>query len=152
MKYASTMAMSLAGFLSVLPVLVGCRISMDSEDMAYPTYGGSWQRTNREGGRVGSLFDPAGGKLSSLVDRDQPPTPDAIERQKNSGSSRVTPGEQMEGVSPSDRDDSTDPTKGLMDRKLDDIKEEKEQQLRQRNLEDIEVRSSNRSLGDLSQR
>ncbi|MEM6472873.1 MAG: hypothetical protein AAF802_25150 [Planctomycetota bacterium] len=41
----------------------GCRLCCDLEDAAYPAFGGSWTRTSRDSGRVGSLADP-GGALS----------------------------------------------------------------------------------------
>ena len=50
--------------------------------MDYPAYGGSWQRTVRDSGRVGSIFDSAGGKVAELADRDQPLPTDAQERQQ----------------------------------------------------------------------
>ena len=120
----------------------GCRTSFDTYDMDYPAYGGAWQRTNRECGRVGSLFDPAGGKVASLVDRDEPPTPDVMERLKNSGSTdpdRQENNRDSDGA-PSDVRQEVDPTDELMQRRLEDIKEEKEDELRQRQLEDIEIR------------
>lgn len=50
--------------------LTGCRLCCDLEDAAYSSYGGAWERTHRNSGRVGSLFDPAGAKSSQLVPRD----------------------------------------------------------------------------------
>ena len=50
--------------------------------MDYPAFGGSWQRTVRDAGRVGSVFDSAGGKVSDLTARDQPLSTDALERQQ----------------------------------------------------------------------
>ena len=38
--------------------------------MDYPTYGGAWQRTRRDGGRVGSIFDPAGARTAAVVPRE----------------------------------------------------------------------------------
>jgi hypothetical protein len=52
-------------------VVTGCTIPSDCGDLDYPTYGGAWQRTRRDGGRVGSVFDPAGARSATLVDRDQ---------------------------------------------------------------------------------
>ena len=59
-------------FLIMLTPLFGCRLCSDCEDMDYPAYGGSWQRTVRDSGRVGSIFDSAGGKVSELTSRDEP--------------------------------------------------------------------------------
>lgn len=59
----------------------GCRLCCDLEDAAYSAYGGAWERTNRESGRVGSLFDPAGAKVADLAPRDSTgDKTDAIER------------------------------------------------------------------------
>jgi len=48
----------------------GCRICCDGEDLAYSAYGGIWQRTIRESGRVGSVFDPGGARVADLSPRD----------------------------------------------------------------------------------
>lgn len=50
----------------------GCRLCCDSEDIAYPAYGGVWERIERNQGRVGSLYDPAGARASNLTDRNAP--------------------------------------------------------------------------------
>lgn len=84
--------------LAMILSSVGCRICPDCEDMAYPAYGGAWERTIRDSGRVGSLFDPAGGRSSSLVNKNQPKQPDEIERMRQA--------EEREGSeSDADRDD-----------------------------------------------
>ena len=64
--------------------------------MDYPAFGGSWQRTVRDSGRVGSIFDSAGGKVANLTDRDQPLPTDALERQQQGlrHGGNVRPGEQ----------------------------------------------------------
>lgn len=46
---------------SPLAALAGCAMCCAPFDYAYPTYGGKWQRTDREHGRVGSLFTPQAG-------------------------------------------------------------------------------------------
>ena len=51
-------------------VIAGCTIPSDCGDLDYPTYGGAWERTRRDGGRVGSIFDPAGARVSTLAPRD----------------------------------------------------------------------------------
>jgi hypothetical protein len=53
-------------------MLSGCTIPSDCGDLDYPTYGGAWQRTRRDSGRVGSIFDPAGARAPSLTARDDP--------------------------------------------------------------------------------
>lgn len=50
----------------------GCALPSDCGDLDYPTYGGAWQRTRRDAGRVGSVFDPAGARLPTLSPRDTP--------------------------------------------------------------------------------
>jgi hypothetical protein len=47
----------------------GCRLCCNREDIAYPAYGGIWQRLDRNEGRVGSLFDPAGARVPDLSPR-----------------------------------------------------------------------------------
>ena len=51
---------------------LGCRLCCDGEDIAYPAYGGVWERTLRNEGRVGSLYAPAGARTAELTDRNQP--------------------------------------------------------------------------------
>ena len=63
-------AIALAG--AMLTVGSGCRLCCDLEDQAYSAYGGKWQRTDRDHGRVGSLFEPAGGVTSDLSEREIP--------------------------------------------------------------------------------
>lgn len=53
-------------------LISGCTLPSDHGDLDYPTYGGRWQRTRRDGGRVGSVFDPAGARTATLTDRDAP--------------------------------------------------------------------------------
>ncbi|QDV68480.1 hypothetical protein Poly24_21890 [Rosistilla carotiformis] len=50
-----------------LTLLGGCRICGSDDDCAYPSYGGSWERTNRNHGRVGSIFAPAGAKVAGTA-------------------------------------------------------------------------------------
>ncbi len=59
-------------------VLTGCTIPSDCGDLDYPTYGGAWQRTRRDSGRVGSVFDPAGARSPALVQRDQEDDPENV--------------------------------------------------------------------------
>ncbi len=49
--------------------LGGCRLCQDCGDLDYPTYGGAWERTIRDRGRVGSVFDPAGAQSGKMSDR-----------------------------------------------------------------------------------
>lgn len=38
------------------PFLSGCSTCCSTDDYNYPTYGGKWERTDRQYGRVGSIF------------------------------------------------------------------------------------------------
>ncbi|TWU55040.1 hypothetical protein [Rubripirellula reticaptiva] len=122
--------------------LGGCRICADCEDLAYPAYGGAWQRTNRESGRVGSVFDPGGAKLSELVNRDDPSQPDEIIRELQSQKKKAAdedddPRDSGEANEPKSKEPNVD---RLRDRKLEDIENEDEERLRNKSLDDIEVR------------
>lgn len=55
--------------LGSLILVGGCRLCADCDDDAYASYGGAWQRTNRDAGRVGSVFDPGGSRASDLSQR-----------------------------------------------------------------------------------
>lgn len=48
------------GLASILLLATGCTICADCDLDSYNAYGGRWQRTDRDAGRVGSLFHPAG--------------------------------------------------------------------------------------------
>lgn len=126
---------------------IGCQISLDNHDLDYPTYGGAWQRTTRNAGRVGSIFDPAGAKVATLVDRDQPPTPDFIERMKQGGDGIIEPDRSSDSAvePPSVETQEIDPTEELMKRELDDIEEDGEEALRDRQLDEIEIRVKRKS-------
>ena len=50
--------------LAVLVVTAaGCTMCPDCDIDSYGAYGGRWQRTQRNSGRVASLFDPAGAQV-----------------------------------------------------------------------------------------
>ena len=141
--FYSVSIFSLAFF--VLP-LGGCRICLDTHDLDYPAYGGAWQRTQRDSGRVGSVFDPGGAKVAALVEREDPPTPDVMERMKQSAEGTQDPDRQpgFEGDSSSEEFEEMDPTPELMEKNLEDIEEEQDSDLRERRLEDIEIRIKRR--------
>ncbi|MGB7327369.1 MAG: hypothetical protein WBD31_21010 [Rubripirellula sp.] len=126
--------------------LGGCRICADCEDLAYPAYGGSWQRTNRESGRVGSVFDPGGAKMSELVNRDDPSQPDEIIRELQSQKKKAADSDDEMDDDSNDSGDADEPKSKepnvdrLRDRKLEDIENEDEERLRNKSLDDIEVR------------
>ena len=129
--------------------LGGCRICADCEDLDYPAYGGAWQRTLRNSGRVGSVFDPGGAKAGNLVDRTAPEEPDQIERNRQESQSQdpdmTDPGEidSPDRGNPDDgRDEGSmrDREDRLRNRGLDDIESDGEDELRRKGLDDIEVR------------
>ena len=82
----------------------GCRLCCDSEDVAYGAYGGAWERTHRDSGRVGSLFDPGGARVSNLSPRD------SVEGAEDARS-RILPPEDGMRDEPSEtpREDSPEP-------------------------------------------
>ncbi|QDT04183.1 hypothetical protein K227x_25720 [Rubripirellula lacrimiformis] len=131
--------------IAALP-LGGCRICADCEDLAYPAYGGAWQRTNRDSGRVGSVFDPGGAKMAALTNRDEPDHPDEIirERQQLKKQQRGDDGDMQENENWDEDGPNTDDEEPrrpyLRDRTLDDIETPNEDTLRQKSLDDIEVR------------
>ncbi len=45
----------------------GCTICASPDLESYTTYGGVWHRTDREHGRVGSVFAPAGSRVGSSL-------------------------------------------------------------------------------------
>ena len=57
--------------LAALVTPLGCVLPSDAGDLDYPTYGGAWQRTRRDGGRVGSIFDPGGGSTAAMSPRSE---------------------------------------------------------------------------------
>ncbi len=68
------------GILCGVMLVGGCRLCADCDDDAYPSYGGSWQRTKRDTGRVGSIFDPGGSRASDLSARAQSDSPNVTNR------------------------------------------------------------------------
>lgn len=139
----------LIAFLFTIAPLGGCRICSDCEDLDYSAYGGAWERTLRDRGRVGSVFDPGGAKVSSLVDRDEPESQTDIERKRQGerDSDDETPESDEEtpddGDEPSEDDDADslrEKAKELRDQELDDIESDREDELRKKGLDDIEVR------------
>jgi len=101
------------GMLSViaclgLMMIGGCRVCDSCDDCAYPTYGGSWERTNRNHGRVGSIFAPAGAKVASTGTASLP------------ASETWNPNATVEAE---DQDDDEDDTKSLLDDLEEDLPE-----------------------------
>jgi hypothetical protein len=121
--------MALAAVVVCGGMLAGCTIPSDCGDLDYPTYGGAWQRTRRDSGRVGSVFDPAGARTATLSPRELPETDGQTRSARDSILSTPPdtmrdPGDQRRGdddplrqPSPSDR---PNPDR-LRDLQLDDI-------------------------------
>lgn len=134
---------SLLCIAALLP-LAGCRICADCDEAAYAAYGGSWQRTVRDSGRVGSIFDPAGGLAPELSSRDTPMNPDELERERQDALDKEeTDPDRMESYERPDSSDEEvpkDKADELRQRKLEDIEEEQEEELRMKELDDINVR------------
>lgn len=55
------------GLLLSLACGAGCSICASPDLEAYPATGGLWQRTDRDHGRVGSVFAPAGYRVDPVV-------------------------------------------------------------------------------------
>lgn len=132
----------------VLMSLAGCRLCDNSEDFAYPTYGGAWQRTVRDGGRVGSVFDPAGARSSTLVSRDATEPVDEQQRRLR-GASEEEKEERPENMF-RDEDEDTDgaedlppPRESLEDGSLEDGEDpkldEEKRKLREEPFESVKV-------------
>ena len=70
---------------------------------------GAWERTVRDTGRVGSIFEPAGGLASNLVSRDDPEDPDELERRRQQErSGGVTDPDRTDGQDQEEADEETD--------------------------------------------
>ena len=138
---------SSAWFASCLAVVgvvaTGCRICADCEDEFYPAYGGAWQRTDRDSGRVGSVFDPAGARGSQLQPRNIPEAVEDVEPEEqtpdedifadptdDTATDRQDDGDGAEGA------DGSDDLEGL-----DDLEDERTEELKDLDLDDIEVRA-----------
>ncbi|MEM9827775.1 MAG: hypothetical protein AAF958_14385 [Planctomycetota bacterium] len=123
----------------------GCRIVSDVGEADFPAYGGVWQRSDRDSGLVGSLFDPAGGRVAVTVNRDQPSEADEQMRQEGLGDDGPTSEDEdraeqarrkAEGLDKPDDVEDADPRTP----KLEDMEDEDSLRLRDLKLEDIEVK------------
>lgn len=77
-----------AAILLALLSCGGCSMCQPCELETYSAYGGRWQRTDRDRGRVGSVFAPAGAQVayatpadSDVADESLPPDQDQDEDQ-----------------------------------------------------------------------
>ncbi|MEM6689580.1 MAG: hypothetical protein AAF664_09145 [Planctomycetota bacterium] len=127
--------------LATLAFLPGCRLCCDTEDIAYPAYGGAWQRTIRDHGRVGSIFDPGGNKASLLVDRSAPLNADELERLRSDGIDIRDLEEGPEQPAPDGEILDPSESRPKLPEVLEDIEEsDREKKLRDMELDEIEVR------------
>lgn len=138
-------AMLAVALLTILP-LTGCRICTSTEDLAYPSYGGAWQRTIRDSGRVGSIFDPAGARASALVSREDPITPDEIERNRRDAESTDEDDPELEDESPDD--EPMDDGDGIDGDDSDDV-EEKSQEERDAEIEKLKEKLRDQKLDEV---
>lgn len=120
-------------------MLGGCRLCADCDLDAYPSYGGAWQRTVRDSGRVGSIFDPGGSRAADLSERINAETAEAFNRTKDAESPQKT---DREGDGETDNKEDESP--------LDDDEKLKQMEDRLRGLElqDINYQESQRETQD----
>lgn len=110
----------------VAVVCSGCRICASPDLDSYTTYGGAWERTDRDHGRVGSVFDPAGVRVAGELVSTETDSP-----------------KKLEPKGPS-LDDVDGPMDELQDGRpqIDDVPKERRgspEDLRDLELEDIQV-------------
>lgn len=122
--------------LCLLLAFSGCRICQDCGDLDYPTYGGAWERTRRDSGRVGSIFDPAGARSATLSDRE--PAADDPTNGPPENADRQAPGEVTPEPRP-DSDDKADSDPSPSDRPQPSAPGGESGTLRELDLEDINV-------------
>jgi hypothetical protein len=118
----------------------GCRLCADCDLDAYPSYGGAWQRTMRDSGRVGSLFDPGGSRSADLSARVDAETMEQENRRQNSDDANQAKKDDADA-----NERSTDGENGgdIRDRNFDNDEQLKdmENRLRDLDLQDIDYRS-----------
>ncbi|TWT73380.1 hypothetical protein [Allorhodopirellula solitaria] len=134
--------------LGGLMVLGGCRLCADCDDEAYASYGGAWQRTLRDSGRVGSIFDPGGSRASDLSARAQSDGPSMDYAGGDDGdSSDAAPNAEASGA-PQDRDimDTDGEAPPAQDSEAE--QREREKRFREFELEDINHRPAAGNAGD----
>lgn len=108
----------------------GCTICASPDLESYTTYGGNWHRTDRDHGRVGSVFAPAGARVGSSLAAGPQETSPTIEE--------IPPGEMAESDEADDATDNQQPTPAD-DPPADENPENSKPDLRDLELEDIEV-------------
>ena len=143
---------------SALPILLvglslvsanGCRLCADCDLDAYPSYGGAWQRTVRDSGRVGSLFDPGGSRVADLSQRVDGESVESELRQRNADEKDSS--DDRDDEEQDDKKDDEDSEDGdVRDRNLDDDLDLKdmENRLRDLDLQDINYYGPDSNSGD----
>lgn len=123
--------------LGGVTLLGGCRLGADCDLESYPAYGGAWQRTVRDSGRVGSIFDPGGSRASDLSAR-----ADSSENDAENRARLDTDKEEPEGGA-GEANREEEPGSG---KDTDDLDESQMQEMRDRfenlDLQDINYRDS----------
>jgi len=121
--------------IATVSTLAGCTLCQDCGDLDYPTYGGAWERTRRDSGRVGSIFDPAGARTAALVDRD-PAASDSGDRRSDES---IENGSGKDDASPDSDDRDSDRDRSPSDRDGEDSGRLMDGSLNDLNLEDIQI-------------
>ncbi len=110
---------------------LGCRLCCDGEDIAYPAYGGVWERTLRNQGRVGSLYDPAGARTADLADRNAP-------AENEASRSSIIPPERLEQDAEDEAPAEPVPDDNLPPRSEGETEEEFQERLKKFQQEQLE--------------
>lgn len=123
----------------------GCRLCADCDLESFPSYGGAWQRTVRDSGRVGSVFDPGGSRSADLSARIDAETAEANlrDRSADGGSSA---GKESDDASQADSKDGDKLKPQGSDLESSDLEDDEklkqmEDRLRGLELQDINYRS-----------
>ncbi|MEO9591773.1 hypothetical protein [Rhodopirellula bahusiensis] len=119
----------------------GCRLCGDCDMDAYPAYGGAWERTLRETGRVGSVFDPGGVRAADIEARTDPETADRRIRDQSRYDNEST------ADSGEDRQKKSDDEQRKLDEEARDNDKTPEQQ--EAELEELEKRLEGLNLQDI---
>jgi hypothetical protein len=135
----------ICSLLCCLSLAGGCRLCADCDMEAYPSYGGAWERTVRESGRVGSIFDPGGSRGSDLAARLNSDDVDTKNRERL-GSDGDKPDDDAQ---PSDDEPNAEPDPNADDdTDLDDGLQEMEDRFKGYELQDINYRDPNDGQAD----
>ncbi|QEG40266.1 hypothetical protein [Roseimaritima ulvae] len=116
----------------------GCTICASPDLESYTTYGGNWHRTDRDHGRVGSVFAPAGARVGLAPSASSVPDSATVE-EVPSGDVVEPDDDSTNGQAPGS-DDAPPAGNDQQDTKPD---------LRDLELEDIEVRQRTRPWQNL---